>query len=267
MNLLSNIKRNSPLFLSIAGVAGLITTIIFTYKDAPKAKEALEKQEEESVYEPSIVEKAMVVAPICWREIVAGSATAFCILFSNYISRKQQAALFGAAMISNQMLEKFKKQLTPEQLEEVECKMAEKSYKEQNMEYITHDAGEELYHETYCDKWFYSNPRDVLAAQYHFNRNFTIGQARSILEYFDFLGIELTKEERSYWAAYGYNVDEFFDGGLMPWIDFEDRDAYLENGTKYHKIGLTWDPTFDYEHYRENYGYSLEETRELYSQE
>ena len=244
-----NLKRNSPLILSIAGLAGLVTTVIFAFKEAPKAVEALKEQEEESVYEPTVVEKAWVIVPTCWKTIVAGSATAFCILFSNYISRKQQAALFGAAMFSNQMLEKFKKNLTSEQLEKVESKMAESDYHEQEISGMIPEEGCELYYESYSDKWFYATPRTIIEAQYHFNRNFTIGETRSILEYFDFLGIKLDKKERDYYSQYGFNADEFWDGGLKPWIDFIESDKELEDGTKYHALYFAWEPTFDYENY------------------
>ena len=261
MSFLDGIKKNSPLLLSIAGVAGLITTMIFTYKDAPKAKAALEKQEEESVYEPTIVEKAMVVAPICWKEIVAGSATAFCILFSNYISRKQQAALFGAAMLSSQMLEKFKKQLNPEQLEEVEKKIAEESYETKvkkdgmivpslvtgnpDLDAIT----DRLFYDNYTGEWFYSSEYVVKDRLYQFQRSFAIDSKAGVNDYCEIMGIP-QKEE---YQMYGFNSWMFLDNGSMPWIDFVLKDEHFTNDEgeliRYTVIYMDEPPIFDYARY------------------
>lgn len=259
-----NLRRNSPLILSIGGLVGLVATVIFTFNDAPKAVKALEEQKEDSVYEPTLVEKAMVVAPICWKSIVAGSATAFCILFSNYISRKQQAALFGAAMFSSQMLERFKKHMPKEQLEEVETKIAKEDYlnataikeivRTQNIDPNDLDMlKEKLFYDIYTGEWFYSTEAAVKENLYQFQRSFAIDSKIGINDYTDILGIT-TNENKKKFAMYGFNSWMFFDDGRLPWIDIILKDDIIddyETGGPIHytAIYLDEEPIFDYMRY------------------
>lgn len=259
-----NLRRNSPLILSIAGLAGLVTTVIFAFKEAPKAVEALKEQEEESVYEPTVVEKAMVVAPICWKTIAAGTATAFCILFSNYISRKQQAALFGAAMLSNQMLEKFKRHMTKEQIREVEADIAVEEYENAkacggipfSQHYNPNDLSmleDRLFYDAYTGEWFYSTELSVKERLYEFQRSFAIDSKIGINDYTDALGIT-TNESRKKFELYGFNSWMFLDDGRMPWIDILLKDDVIddcETGGPIHYTVIYFDeePLFDYLRY------------------
>ena len=242
-------KQKGAFAWSLAAIGGLATTIYFMYKDTPKAIKALEEFEKEAVYTPTIVEKAIIAAPKYWRTILSASGTVFCILFSNYISRKHNASLHMAALASSQMLEKLRKSLTPEQLDEAESRMAQQDYDDQKPMNPNPSEDEELYYETWSDKWFYSNEKSVLAAMYHFNRNFTLAGERSILEYFDFLGLDLDDKERKKWERYGFNATEFMEGGLMPWIDFNViNKKTLDNGVEYKELSFQWDPILYYEY-------------------
>ena len=238
-------KKNSSLALSLAAVGGLVTTIIFAIKETPKAIRDMDDFKSEAVYPPTAYEKAMIMVPAYKKTIISGAATAFCILFSNHISRKQTAGMFAAALASSQMLEKLKASLTKEELDEAESRMAQDDYDEQKPEKQEPFEEKELFYEAFADKFFWSTDKDVISAAYHFNRNFALGGTRCVNEWLEFLGLK--PEER--FKMYGFNSTEFLEGGLMPWIDFIEREKTLKDGTKYKEISFQWDPIFDFENY------------------
>lgn len=98
------------------------------------------------------------------------------------------------------------------------------------------------------DIYFQSTAADVIEAEYHLNRNFTLRGSASVREFFAFLGIvDMFPEE--FGDAYGYDVSIMMEEwGIEPWIDFEHWHTTDEStGEKINVIQFTWEPQFDVE--------------------
>lgn len=98
-----------------------------------------------------------------------------------------------------------------------------------------------LFYETHMDKIFESTIEDVLLAEYHLNRNFTLRGHCLLNEFYEFLGLPPTEygntvgwEYSLGWSFYGYQ-----------WIDFTHEVIKLDDGLEVIQIGFLFEPTED----------------------
>lgn len=106
--------------------------------------------------------------------------------------------------------------------------------------------------------YFQSTKLDVQEAKYHLNRNFIIRDMASLREFFAFLGI-LDQFPQELDDSYGWEVYSMYDGGLKPWIDFED-DQIVDpsTGIPINCIRFTWEPWFSPDGSPMSYGYEFD---------
>ena len=117
--------KHLPTITMGAGIAGFVTTVIFTADCAPKAKIALEKAkvekgETKTVYadnephdifvngELSTIEKVKIVAPIVWPVAVMGTVSIACFIFANSMNLKRNAAALADYQLSETSLKNLK---------------------------------------------------------------------------------------------------------------------------------------------------------------
>lgn len=93
------IKRNMPTILSIGAAVGVVVSNILTNKASIKATLKVDEIEKKKHRELTFIEEVKVVAPIYAPSIVVGAATIGCIFESNFLNKKQLAALAGAMSI------------------------------------------------------------------------------------------------------------------------------------------------------------------------
>ena len=89
--------KHSPEILTVMGIGGMVTSVIFAVKATPKAMRLIEeKKQEEEVDELSKKE----VVNTCWKCYIPTAAIALtsagCIIFANSIHTKRHAALAAA---------------------------------------------------------------------------------------------------------------------------------------------------------------------------
>ena len=106
--------------------------------------------------------------------------------------------------------------------------------------------------------YFQSTKLDVQEAKYHLNRNFIIRDMASLREFFAFLGI-LDQFPQELDDSYGWEVYSMYDGGLKPWIDFEDDQVVdPSTGIPINCIRFTWEPWFSPDGSPMSYGYEFD---------
>jgi hypothetical protein len=122
------------------------------------------------------------------------------------------------------------------------AEVAKKKYISADGCYI-HDpdsASEELlFYDSFSQRYFTSTMSSVLNAQYHVNRNFALRGWSDLNELYDFLGLE----EHSGGDVIGWSADEMIEGGLTPWIDFENRLVEMDDGLECYIISTLFEPT------------------------
>lgn len=105
------IQRNSATVLAIAGVVGVVATVVTTTRAAPKAIRLLNEAKEQENNELTIWQKMQVAIPVYIPVILTGSATIFCILSSNILNKASQASLMSAYMLIDQSYKDYKRKL------------------------------------------------------------------------------------------------------------------------------------------------------------
>lgn len=105
------IQRNSATVLAIAGVVGVVATVVTTTRAAPKAIRLLNEAKERENHELTIWQKMQVAIPVYIPVILTGSATIFCILSSNILNKASQASLMSAYMLLDQSHKDYQRKL------------------------------------------------------------------------------------------------------------------------------------------------------------
>lgn len=108
------IKRNMPTILSIGAAVGVIVSNILTNKASIKATLKVDEIEKKKHRELTFIEEAKVVAPIYAPSIVVGAATIGCIFGSNFLNKKQLAALAGAMSLLHANFKRYREEVAHE---------------------------------------------------------------------------------------------------------------------------------------------------------
>lgn len=234
-------RTKSASIMTLIGVGGVIVTAILSGRSTVKALEIVDDRNYDYDTNNAAMKKEVVKAYL--PTVISGATTIFCILCSNYISKKHQANLVGALASSSTLLERYRTALknSPEG-KIVETEIAESAYDDIKPKL---EPEKLLYFDQYSQRFFYSTEADVCSAMYKFNRNFLLAYGmRSISEFYDFLGLDET--ENLVYESFGYNAYTMEVSGLRPWIDWTFRKATLADGTDYISMDFLWDPQFEY---------------------
>ena len=108
------IKRNMSTILSIGAAVGVVVSNILTNKASIKATLKVDEIEKNKHRELTFIEEVKVVAPIYAYSIVVGAATIGCIFGSNFLNKKQLAALAGAMSILQANFKRYRTEVVNE---------------------------------------------------------------------------------------------------------------------------------------------------------
>lgn len=237
-------NRNAPTILAIFGAAGVIATAVLAVQATPKAEELIfEAQEEkfEKLTKLEIVKAAW--KPYIPTALMAGTAI-LCIFGCHTLHLKREAALLSALSLTEAALSEYKDEVKKE-LGEDRFRQLQEAIHEKHVaalppgtNVIDTQSGDILFFESTSRRWFRASMDYVLQAEYHINRNFTLGKTIVLNDWYDFLGLPHTTygdilgwESYSGEALYGYI-----------WIDFWHREKTLPDGTPYISIEYPFEP-------------------------
>lgn len=251
-------KRALPTILTVVSAVGVAATTVLAVKVTPKAIKLIEeKKERETADKLTLVETAKTVWKCYIPTAAVGVSTICCIFGSNALSKKQMAAAVSAYAMAaaaykdryqsyarkNQELngdEAHKKVLEALAVEKSEKKpiYAQALFENTNMDF--QDAGEEerLFYDYFSDRYFHATISQVLLAEYHLNRNFALGGAVSLNDFYDFLGVEKTE--------YGETVGWSMYDGAITWLDFNHVKTVLDDGLECYIIEMAFAPDDQY---------------------
>lgn len=249
------VNRNLPTIFSYGAIVGLGLSTYFTAKTAPEISSIISqidldnpnKKEENKL----LIKEAMIVSiPVDMCVFTTGAL----IFSSNLISRKRIRAIGTAYNNLSRSFNEYKlaalSGLGVDGYNKIQTKYAEE-YLENNENVI--EDGKCIFFEEYSKQTFSSTLEDVIAAEYHLNRNFILRGYATLNEFYEFLGIEpIEGGELLCWSIdagceyYGYQ-----------WVDFVNREHEDKDGGKWYSIEIVFLPTLDdYMHYLD-YGTSM----------
>lgn len=233
------IKRNMPTILSIGAAVGVVVSNILTNKASIQATLKVDEIEKKKHRELTFIEEVKVVAPIYAPSIVVGAATIGCIFGSNFLNKKQLAALAGAMSILQANFKRYRAGVVNEVGEKKEKNIwkasrpnGESLYKtvsEQESKFV--DAtGLTFFIDSLTDEGFYTDKATVESAILKLNRKLQMNpnQTVTLNEFRNDLDLHPTNFGNIVgWSK--IDVDEY--DTTDPWIDiqlvpFENTDGY-----------------------------------------
>jgi len=249
------LKKASPTILACLGAVGVVATVVLAVKATPKAIEQIEADSRESHDGDPNAATAMEAVKSCWKHYLpaaaTGAATMACIFGANTLNRKQQASLASAyALVSRtytdysrkikeiygkEAHEKVIKELAAERVDPDHTIFASSFLGSNCLDFEDANEEERLFYDNFSERYFTSTISKVLQAEYHLNRNFSIGGGCiGLNDFYEFLGIEPIRD----FTNLGWWVDDDFY-----WIDFNHTKAMLDDGMECYIIEMVQSPT------------------------
>lgn len=233
------IKRNMPTILSIGAAVGVVVSNILTNKASIKATLKVDEIEKKKHRELTFIEEVKVVAPIYAPSIVVGAATIGCIFGSNFLNKKQLAALAGAMSILQANFKRYRTEVVNEVGKEKEENIWKasrpndeslyKTVSEQESKFVD-TTGLTFFIDSLTDEGFYTDKATVESAILKLNRKLQMNpnQTVTLNEFRNDLDLHPTNFGNIVgWSK--IDVDEY--DTTDPWIDiqlvpFENLDGY-----------------------------------------
>lgn len=244
------IKINKNILLASLSVVGVGATVFCTHKSTLKAVEMLKNKDVQNMSKSEMVKetyKAYIPTAI------VGGATLAVIIGNAVINRQSQLGLIAAsgmfAKKYDKIIDKIKTTYGEEAVKTIKndiriegCDYIEEAEEREirsvgafSNTYLgkDNDAPQRLFYDSFGDRWFYARLNDVISAEYHLNRNFSLTGYTVLNDFYDFLGLEATK----YGDFTGWEIDD--DQYI---IDFDNEECEDEGGNKYFVISATNSP-------------------------
>lgn len=233
------IKRNMPTILSIGAAVGVVVSNILTNKASIKATLKVDEIEKKKHRELTFIEEVKAVAPIYAPSIVVGAATIGCIFGSNFLNKKQLAALAGAMSILQANFKRYRTEVVNEVGKEKEENIwkasrpnGESLYKtvsEQESKFVD-TTGLTFFIDSLTDEGFYTDKATVESAILKLNRKLQMNPNQTVT--LNELRNDLDLHPTNFGNIVGWSkidVDEY--DTTDPWIDiqlvpFENTDGY-----------------------------------------
>lgn len=232
-------KINKTWILTIISIGGVLSTAWFSSKNTLKYQEIIKEEQPETTEE-----KFKAFLKSYWQTMAVIGGTCLCIVANQKINMKQLSMLMGAAGVLTQKYKKYREkvieEIGPEREAEIQAEIAKENWGAFGDGRLPENKNQEnvLFYDTYIEKYFWASVDRVKDAMYHLNRNFALGGVVSLAEFYDFIGVDLTGEEETI----GWLQQEFWEGGLIPWVDFDACIGEAEDGTKCWIINYIWPP-------------------------
>ena len=247
--------RHTSTVLTCLGGIGVVATSIMAIKATPKVLELIEEAKKEKGEKLSKWEMVKVAAPKYIPAMMTGVATITCIFGSNVLNKRQQASLISAYALLDESYKKYRHKVIEKYGEETHRKVVDEIAIEEAREVgitaeslcantcLTSDeaCGDPvLFYDEWSHRYFESTIEQVIAAQYHINRNFVLRGYVTLNELYDFLGLEPT----DYGNTVGWVVED-----KLYWIDFNQRKVLIDDELECYIIETPWGPSSDFLEY------------------
>lgn len=190
------ISKQAPTILIAVGIGGSITAAVMACTETPKAIKLLEEKKKEVDRDLKTWEKVVTVAPAYWPAFLVECGAITCLIFSNNISLKRQAAALAAYSISEGKLKDYKEAVTKtvggKKAKEVDSKVAEEEIKRNPPNpnnFIFTGNGDVLCYDSVSGRYFKSSIEKVKQAVNDLNQIILIEGDVTLNEFYDRLGL------------------------------------------------------------------------------
>ncbi len=214
-NLLRHLRRSSPTILTCMGAIGVMATTIMAVKATPKAMTLLQEAEKEKGETLAIEEKVATAAPTYIPTLIMGMSSIACIFGANVLNKRAQASLASSYALLSSYHKAYRNKLIELHGKDADVEIMNRMAREHcNFHQLELGAPdrEVVFYDQTSDRYFRRYEREVMDAEYHLNRNFTLRGYAALNEFYRFLGLPETKQG----DILGWTISDGYY-----WIDFE----------------------------------------------
>ena len=231
----SGVSKHSPEILMVIGIGGMISATVMAVKATPKAMQLIE--EEKKAQNRSLIKEAeeygydscqqisklkpLEVVKVAWKPyvptVVTAVASAACLIGSNSVHAKRNAALVTAYKLSETALREFKEAVVETvdegTVKEIREKVAEKELEKKpisKQEIIITGNGDVTCFDVLSGRYFKSNKNLIDAAVNKINGELYCYDYVSLNEFYDELGLDRIDIGNEL----GWNIGEIGKGGF-----------------------------------------------------
>lgn len=209
-----SLRKRSPEILIAVGILGMIGSTVMAVKATPKAIEVIENNtkldENGNKQKPTNIEKVK----LCWKlylpTVVSASVSIACIVGSNSVNAKRNAALATAYTLSETALRDYTEKVVETIGEKKEQEIKDAVVKdrfdkniEKSRDVIITGPGKMKCYDIFFDRYFESDVNSIKRAVAELNRRMNYENYISANDYFDELGIK----ECPMGSLLGWNLD------------------------------------------------------------
>lgn len=239
----ASISRHSPEILTGIGIAGMVTTTILAVKATPKAIKLIEAEKQaKHVDALSPVDTVKTVWKCYVPAVMTGVSSIACLIGSNAINAKRNAALTTVYTLSEMARNEYKEKVIETIGEKKERTIKEKVDAERikkdpvsKKEVIITEKGTTLCYDHVFGRYFKSDIDLINRAMNKINREIVINMYASLNDFYAELG--LSPVEMGY--DLGWNID---DGT----IEIEPSSQLADDGTPCLVIDYSVSPKYNY---------------------
>lgn len=236
------LKKSSPTILTVISVGGVVATAVLSAKAAPKAVKLVEEgKKKEDMTDATKLEVIAVNIKYGWKPFIPAVATAAgtiaCVLGSNILNKKQQAALTSAYMMLESQYRDYRKKVVERHGEEEDKQIIDSIIKDKLIQVNgeSFDLNDEklTFYEFHRDHYFEITMADFLYAVEAINRDLQFHDYVCLNEFYHYLGLDPIAEG---WIL-GWSR-EFLECniGVIPWLDIEWCKKTINDDFEYYDI-------------------------------
>lgn len=231
-NLVRFTKRHASTILSVLGSVGVVTTAVASAKATMDVADMYADG-----LEPTGLEIAKTYIPTA----ISAATSIGCIMGGNAIGRKEAAALAALYAGATKTYSDYRAKVIEKKGEDFDKEIRAEITRD-NPEYhrqeLTCPDGKFMFIEPVTHQIFERYEREIMDAEYHFNRNFVLRGYASLAEFLYFLGIPVTPEAE----MVGWSVADGFS-----WIDISHELLDVDvNGKSLYQITYDIEPSAEF---------------------
>ncbi len=185
--------KNSPIILTVFGVCGLVGTAACAIEATKKSDEDLIPHVDEEL---NFYEKFKICWPNYIPMAVTGGMSIACIIGSNTVNMRRQAALISAYSMSESMLKEYKEKVIEKIGEKKESAIRDsiqedkvKNNPPKEGDIIITNKGELLCMDAYSGRYFKSDIDFIKKKENEFNADLLQFMALSLNDWYDYIGL------------------------------------------------------------------------------
>lgn len=250
-NLGGVISKNSPVILTSLSCAGVFTTAILAVKSTPKAMRLIESKEyelthdQEGVYHKPITLSKRDIVKTTWKcyipAAIVGTVTVGCIIGSNTISNRRNAALSALYTLSETAFREYQTKVVEEIGKTKETKIREevvsdkiKNNPPSSTNVLLTGKGEVLCYDTFTGRYFKSDIEKIHQSINEIDRRLRDEMWVSLNDLYYELGLNVVDAG----DLMGFNVDK-------GWVDMEYSSHLSEDNTPCLALNYKVYPRYD----------------------